>query len=504
MHLHVDDTIAAIATGAAGAARGIVRISGPHALACVNASLERGGESTQIVRLAERSTARPSVVAGTIARAPADFYIWPGIRSYTRQPTVEIHTFGSSPLLQTILAEVCRTGARVAQPGEFTLRAFLAGRLDLPQAEAVLGVIDARGESDLRAALDQLAGGLSRPLHRLRSDLLDLLAELEAGLDFAEEDLQFISAAELERRLRAAAGEIDCLRAQMRGRTDAGDAFRVVLFGAPNAGKSSLFNALVGHGAAIVAELAGTTRDYLSARVSHDGVLIEWIDTAGIDFAKVIAPNNGAAESVAKESDATERIAKEGDAAGDPAASSAGTVELGSAHAIDKAAQAQSTAQHERADLAVLCLDSSRPRSDWEQAARAECGAAERRLVVFTKVDQATAAFAAARAAGFEQSLCTSSRTGAGVRELADCVAARSRSVGGERIVASTAARCRESLEQASEALVRSAALVAPPGQEALIASEVRVALAELAKMAGAVYTDDLLDRIFSQFCIGK
>ena len=137
---------------------------------------------------------------------PTDLFLWPTSRSYTRQPLAEFHTFGSPPLLDALLQRVCAAGARLAQPGEFTLRAFLAGRIDLTQAEAVLGVVDAADRRQLDTALEQLAGGLSRPLHQLRDDLLNLLADLEAGLDFAEEDIRFVSGGELNRRLAGCRG----------------------------------------------------------------------------------------------------------------------------------------------------------------------------------------------------------------------------------------------------------------------------------------------------------
>ena len=140
-------------------------------------------------RCLTRPTAVPGLcwLRGLAAPLPGELYLWPGKRSYTGQPVAEIHTLGSPPLLEALLRTVC-AAARLAEPGEFTFRAFLAGRIDLTQAEAVLGVIDAADPGQLHAALAQLAGGLARPLHRLRDELLDLLADLEANLDFAEED----------------------------------------------------------------------------------------------------------------------------------------------------------------------------------------------------------------------------------------------------------------------------------------------------------------------------
>ena len=197
------DTIAAIATAHGGAPRGVVRIAGPKALSLVSDLI---GESVQLKtpRLVEGKSLTVSLGGATRCVA-CDLFVWPDERSYTRQPAIEIHTLGSPPLLEAILAACLASGARLAEPGEFTLRAFLAGRIDLLQAEAVLAVIDARQTSTLKPALAQLAGGLSGPLHRLRDDLLDLLADLEAGLDFVEEeDVRFIEPEELLRRVQAA------------------------------------------------------------------------------------------------------------------------------------------------------------------------------------------------------------------------------------------------------------------------------------------------------------
>ena len=286
MVLDLHDTIAAIGTVPGPAARGMVRISGPRTIACLANSF-----SPAEAEFCWEALRTPRAVTGTFhadLTIPCQLLLWPSQKSFTRQPTAEIHTLGSAPLLEWVLTEVCAHGVRLAEPGEFTLRAFLAGRVDLTQAEAVLGVIDAHGQDDLDTALSQLAGGLSRPLAQLREQLVEVLAELEAGLDFAEEDIQFISADELRRRLGEVEQTVARIREQMSLRTASNELPRVVLSGEPNVGKSSLFNALVelrgtqpAKAAAIVSARAGTTRDYLTATIDLGGLLCELVDTAG-------------------------------------------------------------------------------------------------------------------------------------------------------------------------------------------------------------------------------
>jgi tRNA modification GTPase len=476
----LDDTIVAIATAPGGAARGIVRISGPKALATVECFFEPQ-EQVAIggLKVATRvpGVVRLTLVDGGERMLPCDLYLWPTKRSYTRQPVAELHTFGSPPLLEAIVRTACAAGARLAEPGEFTLRAFLAGRIDLVQAEAVLGVIDASDRRQLDIALAQLVGGLTRPLNTLRDQLLDLLADLEAGLDFAEEDIRFVAHDELQRRLAVAAETISELRDQMRSREQSNVAPRVVLVGEPNAGKSSLFNALVGRSGALVSPVPGTTRDYVSARLELDGIACELIDTAGLD-------GNQAGTSVATLS---QRMTHE---------------------------------QLYQADLQLLCIDSSRQAtassltpsmgegqpavslSNGGEGDELPTSLAQAPLFVLTKCDLAR--HSACRPNGF----ATSSITGVGLDALKAAVRDRLVATTAEAsraiVVASTASRCRESLRLASETLARAREVAADHGGDELIAVELRAALVELGKIVGAIYTDDLLDRIFSRFCIGK
>ena len=174
--------------------------------------------------------------------------------------------------------------ARIAEPGEFTMRAFLAGRLDLTQAEAVLGVIDAADQQELSVALSQLAGGLNRKLQSLRDQMIELLAHLEAGLDFVEEDIEFISQQQLTSQVGAVSEQLQVILNQLDSRLVQRNQVRVLLCGLPNVGKSSLLNALVDEDAALVSEVAGTTRDYVARQLKIGEVDCTLIDTAGVEL----------------------------------------------------------------------------------------------------------------------------------------------------------------------------------------------------------------------------
>ncbi len=461
----LDDTIAAVASPPGGAARGIVRVSGPDAFGSVARFFRDDDPQQPSEPLRPRASSGALRLPQLFSPLPCQTYFWPAGRSYTGQAVVELHTIGSPPLLQALMRSLCAHGVRIAEPGEFTLRAFLAGRIDLSQAEAVLGVIDATDRRELDVALRQLAGGLARPLRRLRESLLDLLSRLEAGFDFADDDVPFIERGELLASLDEASRSVADTLDQMTSRGESVSLDNAVLIGRPNVGKSSLFNALAAGGAALVANQPGTTRDYLVAELDLDGIKCRLIDTAG-----------------KREEGRGER--GEG-------------VSLAVSHEPEATANSLAAELTQNAAIRVLCLDSTRQLDPWEIAALHTQD--DRRIDVLTKCDVP---------AQFDLNnvvVRTSSATGDGVEKLRDelrrkLMAARG---GDSEVVADTALRCRESLASVGRCLAR-ARREACSERDELAAAEIRAALEELGRIIGVVYTDDVLDRIFSRFCIGK
>jgi tRNA modification GTPase len=381
-----------------------------------------------------------------LAPLPADVYFWTAPHSYTGQDLAEIHTLSCPPLLELLIAQLLQASCRAAQPGEFTLRAFLAGKLDLTRAEAVHAVIESGSRDELKQALKQLAGGMARPLQEVRDDLLNLLADVEAGLDFADEDISFVQKEDMLKRLGKALAHVTLLTKQLvqRGLTER--VFRAVLTGRPNAGKSSLFNALAGADA-LVSPQPGTTRDYLVKRLDLGGVRVELIDTPGWQ-----------AES--------------------------GTIET----------QAQTLAREQagQGDLLLLCLEAGQQMAAEEETM---CRRPHPPVVaIATKCD---------RAVPSPEILATSSVTGAGILSLRSLLAERAQRHK-QPALAPSLSRCRHHVESCLEQLRRAHSIVLFDDPPELLALELRGALEQLGEMVGTVYTDDLLDRIFSRFCIGK
>jgi tRNA modification GTPase len=454
MSIDVDDTIAAIATAPGPAARGIVRLSGPRMMACLEACLDWIGDPPQSA--AGASCCEVSVACqDPVGNVPADVYLWPSARSYTRQPSAELHLPGSRVVLEAVLATLCESGARLATAGEFTLRAFLAGRLNLTQAEAVLGVIEAVTPDQLACSLDQLAGGLAAPLSALREQLLELLTELEAGLDFVEEDIEFISRQALQQQLAEACSVLDKVAQQFASRRLQQPVCRIVLCGAANAGKSTLFNRLLSEDSALVSDQPGTTRDYVCQEIQLGPFPCLLIDTAG---------------------------------------SSSGDASRG----VEQRAEQLAAEQLEQADLVLFCLDGSQPvASDQRELMDRLSGQAG--MVLVTKSDLQADADTA------QLGLAVSAARGDGLDQLRQQLLQQLVTMHAEQAAGQQAPLlCADAIRQAEESLTRSAQLAAEGAGEELVAAELRGTLDGLGQLLGNVYSDDILDRLFSRFCIGK
>jgi tRNA modification GTPase len=475
------DTIAAIASPPGPALRGIVRLSGPNAVAVVLGRFSPDDGRPWSGRPEHRS-GRLSV--SLLDRAiPARLIVWPGTSSYTGGPCAEVHTTGSPPVIRAVLSEMIARGARLAEPGEFTLRAFLAGKIDLTRAEAVLGVIEAQDATQLSAALAQLAGGIAQPIEALRDRLLDLLAHIEANLDFADEpDVDPLGRSQLAEELAEASEGLRRLASRLDSR-ERGDARpRVLLYGPPNAGKSRLFNALVG-GKALVSPEPGTTRDTLSAPCDCDGLEVELIDSAGV-------------ESPRSDIEVGAKLARDRELA------SADLVVV--CRAMDGDVTAGASTNGRQIDIVTKC--------DLAEGVR-DAILSWVPLVVPDQCPTITPNALVAydhwhpgdlHASYRQDAICTSAANGEGLDTLRSAIAARLRAVPSAESVPGTSERCRESLLRAGESLQSAAATLTLGGGDELVAIDLRQALDDLGRVVGTVVADDVLDRIFRKFCIGK
>ena len=473
MMFSFDDTIVAIASAADPAPRGVIRLSGENLATVLHAAFPE--VRRHLWQREQRPHSLPiALPIGQGQEVEGRLLVWPGTRSYTRQPSAELHLLGAPVLLQLGVEAFCRAGARLAKPGEFTLRAFLAGRIDLTQAEAVLGLIDAESESAFQTALRQSAGGLAQPFACLREEIVDLLAELEATLDFIDQDIEFISRQDLVRKLQASARAAERLRGQIASRRELARPLTVVLAGAPNAGKSSLFNRIAGSDLAITSPEAGTTRDALGCRVASHGVVWELFDTAGMEQTAVKDP------------------------AGSPY--SGIPVRSVSEAELELAAQSQTLSRIESADILLWCQPVSEVGAIRTAKWRPDVRQATQIIQVATKADQAEAGVLPAEWVG------TSAKSGWGVDLLLARIAdtAANAGWGAGEVMPVTAVRCAEQVQLMVEALDRAHLAAAEGWGEELVAAELRVALDNLGQIAGTVYNDEILGRIFSRFCIGK
>jgi tRNA modification GTPase len=461
----VDDTIVAIATPVGRAGLGVVRLSGPRAeeiaraLAARRAPLKPRHATFAVLNSssAHDSASSSSNSAPVVVRDQAILTFFPAPRSYTGDDVVEISAHGSPVVLEGIVRAAIERGARLARPGEFTLRAFLNGKLDLVQAEAVADLVDAVTPLQARAAFDQLEGTLTARIRAIEAALFDLMARLEASLDFPDEGYHFV-----ERD--AVAGEIDRVRASIgallgdsaRGRL-VREGAQIAIVGTPNVGKSSLFNALLNARRAIVTPIPGTTRDVLAERADIRGISVSLLDTAGVR-------------------DAGDVIEQEG---------------------IARAREAAKAA-----DLVVVVLDRSRPLSDED---RRLAGAIDGRgAIAANKIDLAPAWTPAVE---MPDAVEISAATGEGLDRLVERIAERL-GEGEPRRDAPGISNVRHiALLRAADAALARAAEAAgrpEPVPEEFLLADLQEASASLQEITGQRTTEDLLAHIFERFCIGK
>lgn len=448
------DTIVAVATPPGHGGVGIVRLSGPRA-AAIGAALT--GHS---VVWRARQVTRTQVAAGrSHADALVTFFAAPA--SYTGEDVLEIAAHGSPLLLASVVEGAVALGARIARPGEFTLRAFVHGKLDLVQAEAVRDLVDAVSPAQVRAATAQLSGALSQAIQRVAEDLRDLESLLEASVDFPDEGYRFIDPAGVTARLDTVGRQMRDLVGGDARAALVRDGASVVVAGAPNVGKSSLFNALLGADRAIVTPVPGTTRDLVSERLLVEGHLVRLVDSAGL-----------------RETD--DAVEAEG---------------------IRRAAAAAGSA-----DLVVLVLDGSRALDDDDRAALARANRA-RTVVVVNKSDRPPAWPVEAVAPPGDVAI-VSARTGDGVAALAHRLATRLASVdtGGEDALV-TNRRQRALLTRALACVQHAVDEAAARGgtlPEEFVLADIRGALDALEDVVGRRTRDEVLASIFETFCIGK
>ncbi len=452
MPLPPDDTIVAISTPPGRGGIGIVRLSGPEACAIAEPLLRlRHPLAPQKARFAEILDPATGEV---LDEAVVTFFAAPN--SYTTEDIVEIAAHGSPVLLEHILRHTISRGARLAHPGEFTQRAFLAGRLDLTQAEAIHDLIEASTLHQARIAAQQLGGALSRQIVPIKDSLIALIATLEAGVDFAEDDIDVLPTPEILSRLEAIQAPLAALERTFSYGRLVREGFTLAIVGRPNAGKSSLFNRLVERDRAIVTATPGTTRDLITERVSLDGIPVELVDTAGLRH------TTDEAESIG--------IAKSREAMAD-------------------------------ADLVLLVVDATAPPHPEDEATIASL--TDRPLLIAH--NKRDLALKAVHALTDHTTILTSAWTGEGVPELR---AAILRVISGTAPPAESALitnlRQQHAISDALAALrrVHVAAVSNIPHEMILI--DLHEVLRALDSLTGATTPDDILNLIFSRFCIGK
>jgi tRNA modification GTPase len=466
--MSLDDTIVAISTPVGEGGIGIVRLSGSKAVTLAGRVFRSAkGKDLSVVK---SHTIHYGAVVDPVTDEPVDevlITVMRAPRTYTREDVIEINCHGGIIPLRTILRILIREGARLAEPGEFTKRAFLSGRIDLSQAEAVIDVIQAKTNHAERLALRQLEGRLSDKIHGIRERVAELCARVEAYIDFPEEEVEGVEG----ERMALAIGDVaEQLSALSRG-YDEGRLFRegvaAAIVGKPNVGKSSLLNALLDADRAIVTEIPGTTRDVIEEYLTIGGIPVKIMDTAGIRETHDLAEMEGVRRSL-----------------------------RALAHA----------------DIVVAVFDGSRPFDEADQVVLDNIGD-KAALYVINKSDIADSAFIIPSAAAGHPVIWVSALTGEGIEEMKDeayallvpaAVPGGIRGTSSTQAVLVTNVRHRDAVDRAFRAVTEAAGGLDRGDPLEVIALHLRESLDYLGEVIGVVTTEDILGRIFSLFCIGK
>ena len=445
------DTIAAVATPPGTGGVGIVRISGPNAPGIARALLGR----LPVARHA--SFARFRGTDGSTLDEGLALY-FPAPHSFTGEHVLELHGHGGPVVLDLVLQAALAVGARPARPGEFSERAFLNGKLDLAQAEAIADLIESASAEAARAALRSLQGAFSQRVRAISEQLIGLRLHIEAALDFPEEEIDFLADESLSQRAHRLAGEIDALLADTRQGQLLHDGMTVVLAGRPNAGKSSLLNALAQYDSAIVSPVPGTTRDILRERIQIDGLPLHVLDTAGLR-------------------ESTDAIESEG---------------------VRRTHEAM-----RRANRVLLVIDDNEEQGDSVRTLIAQLPAGAGITLVRNKIDRSGRAAGPVAEKTEIPEIAISAQNGSGLDVLrAHLKACMGYQTAGEGVFSArrrhldAIARARAHLDAALSQLA------ARRGE--LAAEELRQAQQALGEITGEFTSDDLLGRIFSSFCLGK
>ncbi len=454
MKIFKEDIIVALATPPGEGAISVIRLSGENCFSVADKIF------TGKTKLAD---AKPNTINyGKIVNSEGEIIddvlvsVFRAPHSYSGEDAVEISTHGNPFIVEKVISLLLEAGARLAEPGEFTMRAFLNGKMDLAQAEAVADVISSRTIASLRGARNQLDGILTREIKNIRSSLVDLLSLLELELDFAEEDLEFLPYTELEKKINSVIAKLDELLSTYRFGKIIRDGINIAIIGKPNVGKSSLLNYFLKEARAIVSSVPGTTRDIIREELNIDGYLFRLYDTAGLRETEDAVESEG----------------------------------------VNRSRKAL-----EEADLVLFLNDATQGFDEELHNYVSEIKEENEIITVFNKID-----LTESKSEYCKKGICISAKTGEGINQLIQEI--KNKSIGSHIYSEKTAivsnARHYNALQKAKENLFSAKKSIQAEQSQEFVSLDIRAATEALDEIIGLVTTDDVLNNIFGKFCIGK